>query len=42
MDRVKKNFGFGCITTASSIPRPAAERPTASNAANAKRSVPSI
>ena len=42
MDRVKKNFGFGCITTASSIPCPAAERPTASNAANAKRSVPSI
>ena len=42
MDRVKKNFVFGCITTASSIPRPAAERPTVSNAANAKRSVPSI
>lgn len=42
MDRIKKNFGFGCITTASSIPRPAAERPTVSNAANAKRSVPSI
>ena len=42
MDRVKKNFVFGCITTASSIPCPAAERPTVSNAANAKRSVPSI